>query len=176
MNREQIKLCHGIPRRPLGETTLGKLPSFQPLIQSFLRQGTTRNLYFPLINHESRTSNQIQLANIYDIYGNSLLLNEIVLNDRIYIFEHVSSSIHLLTEKTIMLPSVQMTTECTQKCPAGQSGPPNFYSKWMQVDGPGLDEKLEWCELEKVQVLGKKTLVSTYKRILVIPKPFSTKL
>ena len=123
-------------------------------------------------------SNQIQLANIYDIDGNSLLLNEIVLNDRRYIFEHVSSSIHLLTEKTNMSPSVQMTTECTQKCAdPGQSGTQNLDSKWMQVDGPGLVGKLEWCELEKVEVLGKKTLVSTSKRILVIqPKPLSTKL
>ena len=115
------------------------------------------------------TSNQIQLANIYDIDGNSLLLNEIVLSNQQYIFERISSSIHLLTEKTDMLPSGQMTNEFTEKCPSGPSG--------TQVDGPGLNGKLEWCELEKVEVLLKKTLVSTSKRVLLVkPESSGTKV
>ena len=50
------------------------------------------------------SSNQIQLANVYDINGNSLLLNEIVLNDRKYIFERISSSIHLNMLEVVLVP------------------------------------------------------------------------
>ena len=70
------------------------------------------------------TSNQIQLANVYDINGNRLLLNDIVLKDRSYTFERVSSSLHLLVETSITSERFTPTTECSLSCPAGPPGPP----------------------------------------------------
>ena len=70
------------------------------------------------------TSNQIQLANVYDIDGNSLLLNDIVLKDRSYTFERVSSSLHVLIEASITNERLAPTNECSLSCPAGPPGPP----------------------------------------------------
>ena len=53
-------------------------------------------MYFPLIAGNSIGSNQVQLANIEDIYGNSLLANEYVVLDGSYVFERFEPSIYLL--------------------------------------------------------------------------------
>ena len=64
------------------------------------RSGYDKNLYFPLLNDESKRSNQnLQLANIYDLQGNNLLLDELVLMDRNYEFRKFSDTVHALIGK-----------------------------------------------------------------------------
>ena len=55
-----------------------------------------RNVYFPLITGDSITSSEIQLANIYDVRGNALLVNEYVIIDGSYLFQRFDPDIYLL--------------------------------------------------------------------------------
>ena len=55
-----------------------------------------QNVYFPMVTGDSIGSSQIQLANIYDIHGNALLINEYVVLDAGYIFQRFQSSVYLL--------------------------------------------------------------------------------
>ena len=66
------------------------------LVTDIFRSGYDKNLYFPLLNNDSTRSSQIQLANVYDLQGNNLLLDELVLMDRKYEFRKFSSSVHAL--------------------------------------------------------------------------------
>ena len=45
---------------------------------------------------DSIRSSQIQLANIYDIHGNALLVNEYVIMDGSYVFQRFDPAIYLL--------------------------------------------------------------------------------
>ena len=143
------------------------------------------------------TSNQIQLANIYDIDGNSLLLNDIVLKDRSYTFERVSSSLHLLVETSITNDRFVPTNKCSLRCPAGPPGPQgprgkpgsngikgergdigkkgepgsNAFRKASQSVKTENKRELfckSWCNLEFENVLGKSVLRSTSKKVLVL--------
>ena len=49
-----------------------------------------------MVTGDSIGSSQIQLANIYDIHGNALLINEYVVLDAGYIFQRFQSSVYLL--------------------------------------------------------------------------------
>ena len=49
-----------------------------------------------MITGDSIGSSEIQLANIYDIQGNALLVNEYVVLDGSYVFQRFQSSIFLL--------------------------------------------------------------------------------
>ena len=60
------------------------------------RPGRNQSVYFPLIGQEIQSSNQIQVASIYDIDGNALLLNENVLANKNYQFVRYSSIYVLL--------------------------------------------------------------------------------
>ena len=55
-----------------------------------------RNVYFPLITGDSITSSEIQLANIYDVRGTALLINEYVITDGSYLFQRFDPEIYLL--------------------------------------------------------------------------------
>ena len=48
---------------------------------------------------DSIGSSQIQLANIYDIHGNALLVNEYVIMDGSYLFQRFEPAIYLLIGK-----------------------------------------------------------------------------
>ena len=63
---------------------------------NILRPDYEQNVYFPMITGNSIGSSQIQLANIYDIHGNALLVNEYVVLDASYVFQRFQSSIYLL--------------------------------------------------------------------------------
>ena len=66
------------------------------------RSGYDKNLYFPLLNNDSTRSSQIQLANVYDLQGNNLLIDELVLMDRNYEFRRFPSSVHALIGKCLI--------------------------------------------------------------------------
>ena len=57
-------------------------------------------VYFPLMTGDSIGTSQIQLANIYDIHGNALLVNEYVVIDGNYSFQRFEPAIYLLIGKT----------------------------------------------------------------------------
>ena len=63
------------------------------------RNGHEKNLYFTLLNNDSTRSSQIQLANIYDLKGNRVLIDELVLMDRKYEFKKFSSDTYALIGK-----------------------------------------------------------------------------
>ena len=63
------------------------------------RNGQEKNLYFTLLNNDSTRSSQIQLANIYDLKGNRVLIDELVLMDRQYEFKKFSSETYALIGK-----------------------------------------------------------------------------
>ena len=54
------------------------------------------DVYFPMMIGDSIGSSQIQLANIYDIHGNALLVNEYVIMDGSYLFQRFEPAIYLL--------------------------------------------------------------------------------
>ena len=54
---------------------------------------------------DSIGSSQIQLANIYDIQGNALLVNEYVIMDGSYLFQRFEPAIYLLIGKREILES-----------------------------------------------------------------------
>ena len=49
-----------------------------------------------MITGDSAGSSQIQLASIYDVHGNALLLNEMVITDGRYLFQRFDPAIYLL--------------------------------------------------------------------------------
>ena len=53
------------------------------------------DVYFPMMIGDSIGSSQIQLANIYDIHGNALLVNEYVIMDESYLFQRFDPAIYL---------------------------------------------------------------------------------
>ena len=55
-----------------------------------------------MMNVDSNGSNQIQMANIYDITGVALLINEYVVSDGTYTFERFDPAIYLLIGKIII--------------------------------------------------------------------------
>ena len=64
------------------------------------RSEDDKDLYFPLLNDESiRSSQNLQLVNIFDLQGNNLLLDELVLMDRSYEFKNVSTTLYALKGK-----------------------------------------------------------------------------
>lgn len=63
---------------------------------TIFRPANTKNVYFPLIVADSNGSSEIQLANIYDIEGNALLVNEYVIANGSYLFQRFDPSIYLL--------------------------------------------------------------------------------
>ena len=63
------------------------------------RNGHEKNLYFTLLNNDSTRSSQIQLANIYDLKGNRVLIDELVLMDRKYEFKKFSSDTYAMIGK-----------------------------------------------------------------------------
>ena len=112
-------------------------------ILNTLRPEYKQNVYFPMITGDSIGSSQIQLANIYDIHGNALLVNEYVVLDASYVFQRFPSSIYLLIGSFYLIISKKFKTKklisenrstdsmvktgtpsCSQTCPAGQIGPP----------------------------------------------------
>ena len=111
----------------------------------------------------SKSSNQIQLASIFDIHGNGLLVNEIVINDKKYIFERVSSVLYLLVEQT--------TSSYT---------PPALENNLLHNGLKGNTPKLKWCYQQteitfgygnfKVsgEIVAKKKLASTSKKVVSI--------
>ena len=66
---------------------------------STLRSGHEKNLYFPLLNNDSMKSNQIQLVNVYDLQGNRILIDELVLMDRKYELKRFPQSIYAMIGK-----------------------------------------------------------------------------
>ena len=111
----------------------------------------------------SKSSSQIQLASIFDIHGNGLLVNEIVMNDKKYIFERVSSVLYLLVEQTTLSYT-----------------PPALQNVLSHNSLKGNTPKLKWCYQEtsitvgygkfKVsgEILAKKKLASTSKKVVFI--------
>ena len=63
------------------------------------RNGHEKNLYFTLLNNDSTRSSQIQLANIYDLKGNRVLIDELVLMDKKYEFKKFSSDTYAMIGK-----------------------------------------------------------------------------
>ena len=61
-----------------------------------LRPEYKNDVYFPMMIGDSIGSSQIQLANIYDIHGNALLVNEYVIMDGSYLFQRFEPAIYLL--------------------------------------------------------------------------------
>ena len=61
-----------------------------------LRPEYKNDVYFPMMIGDSIGSSQIQLANIYDIHGNALLVNEYVIVDGSYVFQRFDPAIYLL--------------------------------------------------------------------------------
>ena len=61
------------------------------------------DVYFPMMVGDSIGSSQIQLANIYDIYGNALLVNEYVIMDGSYLFQRFEPAIYLLIGRAQIL-------------------------------------------------------------------------
>ena len=58
-----------------------------------------------MITGDSIGSSQLQLANIYDINGNALLVNEYVILDGNYLFTRFDPAIYLLIGKTFLYMS-----------------------------------------------------------------------
>lgn len=63
------------------------------------RPESQRNVLFPIITGGSITSSQIQLANVYDVHENALLINEYVIMDGSYVFQRFDPAIYLLLGK-----------------------------------------------------------------------------
>ena len=64
------------------------------------RNGHEKDLYFTLLNNDSTRSSQIQLANVYDLKGNRVLIDELVLMDRKYEFRKFSSDTYAMIGKS----------------------------------------------------------------------------
>ena len=58
------------------------------------RPNYTKNVYFSMITGDSMSASQIQLANIYNIKGTALLINEIVIINESYTFERFDPGIY----------------------------------------------------------------------------------
>ena len=96
MNRELIKHYCGILTRLLVEIIYCKCFLLFCWHSKIFRPEDEQNVYFPMITGDSIGSSEIQLANIYDIQGNALLVNEYVVLDGSYVFQRFQSSIFLL--------------------------------------------------------------------------------
>ena len=64
-------------------------------IHDNFRPGRKRNLYFPLLNDSTRSS-QIQLANVYDLQGNNIVVDELVFMGQKYEFDRFPPSVYAL--------------------------------------------------------------------------------
>ena len=64
-------------------------------IHDHFRPGRKRNLYFPLLNDLTRSS-QIQLANVYDLQGNNIVVDELVFMGQKYEFDRFPPSVYAL--------------------------------------------------------------------------------
>ena len=80
-----------------------------------LRPGYEQNVYFPMVTGDSIGSSQIQLANIYDMQGNTLLINEYVVLDASYVFQRFQSSIYLLVGSYRLIHMVSVLVTFFQK-------------------------------------------------------------
>ena len=104
------------------------------------------------------------MANVFDVNGNGLLLNEIVMNDKNYKFEHVSSSLYVLVEQTSLSQDIS-GLKATSVHQGSKTNSPQL--KWcFQNYTMGV---VFW---KTAEILLKKKLSSTSKRVVFI-KPDS---